>query len=34
MMRWFENRLGMLLAVTYAAARARALTAVPHDELT
>jgi len=34
MRRWFENRLAMLLAATYLAARARAMTALPHDELT
>jgi hypothetical protein len=34
MRRWFENGLAMLLAATYLAARARAMTALPHDELT
>ena len=33
MRRWFENRLAMLLAATYVAAMARAMTALPHDEL-
>ena len=33
MRRWFQNRLAMLLAATYVAARARAMTALPHDEL-
>lgn len=28
------NRLGMLVATYYAAALARAITALPHDELT
>jgi hypothetical protein len=32
--RWLENRLAMLLAATYLAATARAMTALPHDELT
>jgi hypothetical protein len=31
---WFQNRLAMLLAATYVAARARAKTALPHDDLT
>ena len=34
MRRWFQNRLAMRLATTYVAARARAMTALPHDELT
>jgi hypothetical protein len=34
MRRWFENRLAMLLAAIYVAARARAMNALPHDELT
>jgi hypothetical protein len=34
MRRWFQNRLAMLLAATYVAATARAMTALPHDELT
>jgi hypothetical protein len=34
MRRWFENRLAMLLAATYVAAMARAMAALPHDELT
>jgi hypothetical protein len=34
MWRWFENRLALLLAATYVVARARAMTAVPHDDLT
>jgi hypothetical protein len=34
MRHWFDNRLAMLLAATYVAARARAMTALPHDELT
>jgi|KBSMisStandDraft_5_1062788.scaffolds.fasta_scaffold2731883_2 hypothetical protein len=34
MRRWFEKRLAMLLAATYVATRARAMTALPHDELT
>jgi hypothetical protein len=34
MRRWFENRLAMLLAATYGAAMARAIAALPHDELT
>ena len=34
MRRWFGKRLAMLLAATYVAARARAMTALPHDELT
>ena len=32
--RWFENRVAMLLAATYVAAMARAMDALPHDELT
>ena len=34
MRRWFEKRLSMLLAATYAAAVARGMAALPHDELT
>jgi hypothetical protein len=34
MRRWFENRLAMLLATTYVAAMARAIAALPQDELT
>jgi hypothetical protein len=34
MKRWFENRVAMLLSATYAAAMARAMDALPHDELT
>jgi hypothetical protein len=34
MRRWFENRVAMLLAATYVAAMARAMDALPHDELT
>ncbi|MDT5197072.1 MAG: hypothetical protein QOH20_3826 [Mycobacterium sp.] len=34
MRRWFVNRLAMLFAATYVAATARAMTALPHDELT
>jgi hypothetical protein len=34
MRRWFQNRLAMLLAATHVAARARAMSALPHDELT
>jgi hypothetical protein len=34
MKRWLENRLAMLFAATYVAATARAMTALPHDELT
>jgi hypothetical protein len=34
MRRWLENRLARLLATAYLAARARAIAAVPHDELT
>jgi hypothetical protein len=34
MRRWFENRLARLLATAYVAARARAIAALPHDELT
>jgi hypothetical protein len=30
---WIENRLAMLVATCYAAALARAITALPHDEL-
>jgi hypothetical protein len=33
MRRWFENRLGRLLAAAYVAARTRAIAALPHDEL-
>jgi hypothetical protein len=33
MRRWFENRVAMLLASTYVAAMARAMDALPHDEL-
>ena len=33
MRRWFENRLAMLLAAIYVAARAP-VSALPHDELT
>jgi hypothetical protein len=33
MKRWFENRLAMLLAATYMASMARAIAALPHDEL-
>ena len=33
MRRWLEKRLGMLIATYYAAAMARAITALPHDEL-
>ncbi len=32
--RWLEKRLGMLIATYYVAAVARAITALPHDELT
>jgi hypothetical protein len=32
--RWLENRLGMLVATYYMRAMARAITALPHDELT
>ena len=32
--RWLEKRLGMLIATYYAAAMARAINALPHDELT
>jgi hypothetical protein len=31
---WLENRLGMLVATYYTAAMARAIIALPHDELT
>jgi hypothetical protein len=31
--RWIENRLAMLVATYYVAAMARAITALPHDEL-
>ena len=34
MRRWFENGLARLLAATYVAAMARAMDALPHDELT
>lgn len=34
MRSWLENRLGMLVAFYYTAAMARAITALPHDELT
>ncbi|MDT5080010.1 MAG: hypothetical protein QOJ80_4647 [Mycobacterium sp.] len=34
MRRWLENRLAVLLAATYVAATARAMNALPHDELT
>jgi hypothetical protein len=34
MRRWFENRLAMLLAAIYVAAKARAMNALPHEELT
>jgi hypothetical protein len=30
---WIENRLAMLVATYYAAAMARAIAALPHDEL-
>lgn len=33
MRRWFQNRLAMLIAAIYVAAKARAMAAVPHDEL-
>jgi hypothetical protein len=33
MRRWFENRLARLLAVAYAAERARAIAELPHNEL-
>jgi hypothetical protein len=33
MRRWLENRLARLLAAAYVAARARAIAALPHDEL-
>ena len=32
MRRWLEERLAMLVATYYAAAMARAITALPHDE--
>ena len=32
--RWFERRLAKLLATTYVATLARAIDALPHDELT
>jgi hypothetical protein len=31
--RWLEKRLAMLIATYYAAAMARVIAAVPHDEL-
>lgn len=31
--RWLEKRLAMLIATCYAAAMARAITALQHDEL-
>ena len=31
--RWLEKRLAMLIANYYAAAMARAIDALPHDEL-
>jgi hypothetical protein len=31
--RWLEKRLAMLIANYYAAAMARAINALPHDEL-
>ncbi|MDT5097020.1 MAG: hypothetical protein QOC76_757 [Mycobacterium sp.] len=31
--RWLEKRLAMLIATYYAAAMARAINALPHDEL-
>ena len=34
MWRWIEKRLAMVLAATYVAAMARAMTALPHHELT
>jgi hypothetical protein len=34
MRRWFKNRLARMLAAAYVAARARAIAALPHDELT
>jgi hypothetical protein len=34
MWRWFENRLALLLAARCVAERARAMAALPHDELT
>jgi hypothetical protein len=33
MRRWIENQLATLVATYYAAAMARATTALPHDEL-
>ncbi len=33
MRRWLEKRLGMLIANYYAAVMARAIAALPHDEL-
>jgi hypothetical protein len=30
---WLEQRLAMLIATYYAAAMARAIAALPHDEL-
>lgn len=34
MRRWLERQLAMLVVTYYAAATARAFTALPHDELT
>ena len=34
MRRWLENRLGMLVATYYTGTMARAIAALPHDELT
>jgi hypothetical protein len=31
--RWLEKRLAMLIATYYAAAMARAIAALPHDDL-
>jgi hypothetical protein len=31
--RWLEQRLAMLIATYYAVAMARAIAALPHDEL-
>jgi hypothetical protein len=31
--RWLEKRLAVLIATYYAAAMARAINALPHDEL-
>jgi hypothetical protein len=31
--RWLEKRLAMLIATYYAPTMARAITAVPHDDL-